>query len=225
MMKTTIKNLIAAGVLIAAAGTASAQNLQGWSVFGGASNIGPKVSSGNLGAPSLPGTKIDIDDATQVSGGFSYDINDTLRVTFAVLALPFEHDIVGDGAIKGVGKIGSIKQLPPTVLLQYKFLDPKAQFRPYAGAGLSYAYFFDEEGSATLTALTNPGGPPTTLSAKSKIAPSLQLGGQFAINDKWFVDANVMKTWLKTTATLSTGQKIDTKLDPLSVSLWVGYRF
>ncbi|MFM2400333.1 MAG: hypothetical protein RL341_2490 [Pseudomonadota bacterium] len=223
-MKTILKTVAACG-LLASVWSAHAQNLQGWSVFGGVSNIGPKVSSGNLGAPSLPNTKIDIDDATQVSGGFSYDINDTWRVTFAVLALPFEHDIVGDGAINGVGKIGSVKQLPPTVLLQYKFLDAASPFRPYAGAGVSYAYFFGEEGSATLTALTNPGGPPTTLSAKSKLAPSLQLGGQYAINSKWFVDVNVMKTWLKTTATLSTGQKIDTKLDPLSVDLWVGYRF
>jgi outer membrane protein len=223
-MKTTIKTLVLIG-LLASAGAVCAQNLQGWSVFGGVSNIGPKVSSGNLGAPSLPNTKIDIDDATQVSGGFSYDLNDTWRVTFAVLALPFEHHIVGDGAINGVGKIASVKQLPPTVLLQYKFLDATAQFRPYVGAGLSYAYFFGEEGTATLTALTNPGGAPTTLSAKSKLAPSLQLGGQYAINSKWFVDVNVMKTWVKTTATLSTGQKIDAKLDPLSVDLWVGYRF
>ncbi|MGL4574112.1 MAG: OmpW/AlkL family protein, partial [Burkholderiaceae bacterium] len=152
-MNNIIKGLVAAGTL-ALATSVQAQNLQGWSVFGGVSNVGPKVSSGNLGAPSLPGTKIDVEDATQVSGGFAYDINDTLRVTFAVLALPFEHDIVGDGAINGVGKIGSVKQLPPTVLLQYKFLDAKSQFRPYAGAGVSYAYFFGEEGSATLTALT-----------------------------------------------------------------------
>jgi outer membrane protein len=223
-MKTILKSLVTV-LVFAATGAAHAQNLQGWSIFGGASNIGPKVSSGNLSPPSLQGTKIDVEDATQVSGGFSYDLNDTLRVTFAVLALPFEHDIVGDGAIKGVGKIASVKQLPPTVLLQYKFLDAKSQFHPYAGAGITYAYFFDEEGSATLTALTNPGGPPTTLSAKSKLAPTLQLGGQYAINDKWFVDANVMKTWVKTTSTLSTGQKVDTKLDPLSLNLWVGYRF
>jgi outer membrane protein len=224
MKKTMIKSLLAAAAF-AAAGAASAQNLAGWSVFGGVSNIGPKVSSGNLGAPSLPNTKIDIEDATQVSGGFSYELSDTLRVTFAVLALPFEHDIVGDGAIAGVGKIGSVKQLPPTVLLQYKLLDANSPLRPYVGAGLSYAYFFGEEGSATLTALTNPGGAPTTLSAKSKLAPSAQLGAQYNINSKWFVDVNVMKTWLKTTATLSTGQKIETKLDPLSVDLWVGYRF
>jgi outer membrane protein len=223
-MKTTIKALVLIG-LLAFGGGASAQNLQGWSVFGGVSNIGPKVSSGNLGAPSLPNTKIDIDDATQLSGGFAYDLNDTWRISFAVLALPFEHDIVGDGAIKGVGKIGSVKQLPPTVLLQYKFLSPQSQLRPYAGAGLSYAYFFDEEGSATLTALTNPGGLPTTLQTKSKLAPTLQLGAQYAINSKWFVDVNAMKTWLKTTATLSTGQKIDAKLDPLSFDIWIGYRF
>jgi outer membrane protein len=223
-MKLNIKTIVAASLLAVASGT-YAQMLQGWSVVGGVTNIRPSVSSGDLTVPSLPGTKVDVKDATQVSGGFIYAVNDNINVLFAVVSLPFEHDLEGDGAIKGVGKIGSVKQLPPSILGQYKFLDAASPFRPYVGAGATYAYFFDEEGSATLTALTNPGGPPTTLSAKSKLGATLQLGGQFTINNNWFIDANLMKTFLKTTTTLSTGQTINTKLDPLSINLWLGYRF
>jgi outer membrane protein len=35
----------------------------------------------------------------------------------------------------------------------------------------------------------------------------------------------VSKTFLKTKTSLSTGQTIDTRLDPTSVSLAAGYRF
>jgi outer membrane protein len=217
--------LTAAAVLCIGGAAAHAQSLAGWSVYFGGSSIQPQVSSGDLSPPSLPGTKINVDNAAQVSGGFAYDYSDEIRFNFAVISLPFKHDIKGDGAIKGVGKIGSVKQLPPTVFAQWKFLDAKSQFRPYAGLGLTYAYFFKEEGSGTLTALTNPGGTPTTLSVDSKFALTPQLGMLFNVNEKWYVDANVSKTFLKTKSKLSTGQTIDVKLDPLAINLWVGYRF
>jgi outer membrane protein len=223
-MKTLFKPLLVVGLFSLACGV-QAQMLKGWRVIAGATNIKPNVTSEDLSAPSLPGTKVNIEDATQFSGGFAYDINDNWGVLFAVVSLPFEHDLVGDGAISGAGKIGLVKQLPPTILGQYKFLDAASPFRPYVGAGATYAYFFDEEGTATLTALTNPGGAPTTLSAKSKLASTVQIGGQFAINKNWFVDVNAMKTFLKTTTSLSTGQRIDTKLDPLAINVWAGYRF
>ena len=37
----------------------------------GVTNISPQVSSGDLTAPCLPGTKIDVGDATQLSGGLT----------------------------------------------------------------------------------------------------------------------------------------------------------
>jgi outer membrane protein len=227
-MNTNCKNIVRAALAtltILAAGTAGAQDFAGWSLMGGFTHISPQVSSGTLSAPTLPGTKVDIAAASQISGAFTYNYSDDVAFTFAVLSLPFKHDIKGDGSIAGVGKIGTIKQLPPTVFAQYKFLDAKSPVRPYAGLGLTYAYFYGGKGSATLTALTNPGGPETTLSAKSKFALSPQVGVQIPINEKWFFDASVLKTFVKTTTTLSTGQKIDTKLDPIAINIWVGYRF
>jgi outer membrane protein len=45
------------------------------------------------------------------------------------------------------------------------------------------------------------------------------------LKDRWFVDASVVKTYLKTTSHLSTGQSIDHRLDPLSASVSLGYRY
>jgi outer membrane protein len=142
------------------------------------------------------------------------------------LALPFKHELTGDGAIAGVGKIGEVKALPMSVFAQYRFGEANAQFRPYVGAGPTYARFFKERSTATLSALTG-GTPanPTTLSVKSKLALTLQAGMSVALNDKWFVDAMVAKTFLKTRTTLSTGQTLDITLDPVTVSVAVGMRF
>lgn len=220
MRKTPL--LIAA--LLAAAGAAQAQPAGTWLWRVGATGIVPDVSSGNLSAPSLPGTQADIGSAGQLSGGITYMLSDRLALDIP-LALPFRHDITGAGAIAGVGKIGDVKALPATVLMQYRFGDARAGWRPYVGGGVTYAKFFGARGNATLTALTNPGGPQTQLSVQSKLAATFQVGAVVPLNDRWHLDASLTKTLLKTRTTLSTGQTLDARLDPWSFSLGLGTRF
>jgi outer membrane protein len=216
--------LIAATALLGLASTAQAQSAGTWAVKAGVVNIAPKVDSGDLSAPSLPGTKIDVKDATTLLFTVSYMITDNFS-TELVLGVPPKHDIEGAGAIKGSGKLGSIVQISPTLLGQYHFFEAKSQFRPYVGAGVTFASFTKGKGTTALTGLTNPGGPQTTPSADAAFGLSLQGGASYAINDKWFVDGNVIKTFLKVKNKLSTGQTLDAKLDPLSLGLSVGYRF
>lgn len=225
MKKKHTLRILAGAVALAAGATASAQSAGNWLVRAGATHIAPDVSSGNLTAPSLPGTQADVDSATQLSGGVTYMVTDQWSVDLP-LALPFRHDITGAGAIAGVGKIAQTKALPVTLLAQYRFGAPSDKLRVYLGAGPTYAKFFKERSTAVLSGLTG-GTPtnPTTLSIESKLVPTVQIGASYAVNERWFVDASVTKTFLKTRATLSTGQTLDMKLDPVSVSLAVGYRF
>lgn len=191
----------------------------------GATQIRPDVDSGDLTAPSLAGTKADIRSSTRLSGGLTYMLTDQIAIDVP-LALPFKHAIVGDGAISGVGKIGEVRSLPITVLGQYRFLDASSVLRPYVGASLTYAKFYKAKSTAALSALTG-GTPtnPTTLSVESKLAATLQLGASYRLDEHWFVDATVLHTFLKTRTTLSTGQTLDTKVDPNSLALTVGYIF
>jgi outer membrane protein len=223
-MNHSLKRIALASALCAASGIAMAQSAGTWLVKAGVNTIEPQVKSGDLSPPSLPGTQVDVKSATAAILAATYMVTDAVSVEFYA-GLPYKHDIEGDGAIKGAGKIGSVKQVSPTLFGQYRFLSADSSFRPYVGLGLTYAYFFDEEGSGTLTALTNPGGPPTTMSASSAFGLSPQVGLSFRFSDRWFVDASVIKTFVKNTTTLSTGQKIDTKLDPVSTNISVGYRF
>lgn len=224
MKPSTLSTLVAAATLSLVAGAASAQSAGSIQVKIGVNQISPQVSSGDLSAPSFPGTKIDVKAATSVILTGTYMLTD--HVSFEAYAgLPYKHDVVGAGAIAGVGKIGSVKQVSPTVFAQYRFMEANAQLRPYVGLGLTYAHFYGEEGSGTLTSLTNPGGTPTRLKADSAWGLSPQIGATVRLNERWFVDASLVKTFLKNKNTLSTGQSIETKLDPLSFGLSIGYRY
>ncbi len=216
--------LIALGAAFSAL-PAAAQTSGSVMVRAGATQIKPNVDSGDLSPPSLPGTKASIRSDTQFSGGLTYMVTNNIAIDLP-LALPFTHEIDGDGAISGVGKIGEVKALPITLLGQYRFLAPDSMLRPYAGAGVTYVKHYKAQSTATLSVLTG-GTPanPTTIEVKSKFAATVQLGASFAIDKRWFVDANVTHTFLKTRATLSTGQTLDMKVDPNSYSVALGYTF
>eukprot|EP01030_Chromulinospumella_sphaerica_P004202 gene4202-4114_t len=73
--------------------------------------------------------------------------------------------------------------------------------------------------------MTNPGGSATKLSIQSKLAVTPQVGFSVALNEKWLLDASFSKTYLKTRTSLSTGQTIDTTLNPDTISLGIGMKF
>jgi outer membrane protein len=216
--------LIALGAAFSAL-PAAAQTAGSVMLRAGATQIKPNVSSGELSPPSLPGTTATIRSDTQLSGGITYMVTNNFSIDLP-LSLPFKHEMEGDGAINGVGKIGEVKALPITLLGQYRFLEPDSMLRPYVGGGVTYAKFYKAQSTAALSALTG-GTPsnPTTIDVKSKFAATVQLGASFQIDKRWFVDANVTRTFLKTRATLSTGQTLDMTVDPNSYSLAVGYTF
>jgi outer membrane protein len=210
--------------LLALAGVAQAQQVGSWSASVGVTKLAPDVSSGDLSAPSFIGTQVDVNSSTALTGALNYAMTDHF-VAHLPLAYGFKHKVTGAGAIAGAGVIATTKALPITFIGQYRFMSADATFRPYVGAGLTYANFYDETGTGTLTALTNPGGSATTVRFKDKLAPTIQLGATYNLNAKWYVDASYTKTMVKSTATLSTGQHIDVKLNPNGYTLQVGYKF
>ena len=221
---TTVKLLaLAAAMSVATAGSAQ-QTAGTWLVTAGINKITPKVDSGDVSAPALPGTKADIDPDTKPRVAFAYMVTDNISAEID-LGLPYKHDLVGAGSIEGTGKLGTSEVLPPTAFIQYRFLPANAMFRPYVGLGITYAHFQKERGSGQLTAILNTGGPGATFKVDDKWAASYQIGGTVKINEQWFVDATVIKTMLKTKVHFSTGQTQDIRLDPLAVSVSVGYNF
>ncbi|MES2160526.1 MAG: OmpW family outer membrane protein [Pseudomonadota bacterium] len=223
-MKNTVK-LLALAAALTVASAASAQQTKGtWLGTLGINKITPKVDSGDVSAPALPGTKADVGSDTKPRFAIAYMLTDNIAAELD-LGLPYKHDLIGSGSIQGTGKLGTSEVLPPTAFIQYRFLPANSMFRPYVGLGITYAMFQKETGSGQLTALLNTGGPGTTFKLDDKWAMSYQIGGTVKINEKWFVDATVIKTKLKTMVHFSTGQTQDVRLDPLAVSVSVGYNF
>jgi len=223
-MKNTVKLLALAAALTVASAASAQQSAGTWLGTLGINKITPKVDSGDVSAPALPGTKADVSSDTKPRFAIAYMVTDNVAAELD-LGLPYKHDLIGAGAIQGSGKLGTSEVLPPTAFVQYRFLPANSKFRPYVGLGLTYAMFQKETGSGQLTALLNTGGPGTTFKLDDKWAMSYQLGGTMKINEKWFIDATVIKTKLKTVVHFSTGQVQDVRLDPLAVSVSVGYNF
>lgn len=212
-----------AAALGAAPGTA-AQARGDWTAKVGVNKITPKVESGNVSAPALPNTKADVGTDTKPILNLAYFVTDNIVAELA-LGAPYRHTLFGADAIAGTGALGTVDVLPPTLFAQYRFFRPEAVFRPYVGLGATYAYFRRERGSAQLTAILNTGGPASSFSLDARWAASAQLGASLRLNERWSVDASVVKTRLRTTATYSTGQTQAMKLDPVAINLGVVFRF
>ncbi|QNA90562.1 outer membrane beta-barrel protein [Massilia sp. Dwa41.01b] len=221
---SAMKALVVAAAL-ACASTASAQSAGQWTAKFGFNQLSPKVDSGDISAPALPGTKADVESDIQPVLIIAYGLTDNISLEGA-LGTPYKHKIMGAGAIAGTGELGTVEALPPTLFAQYRFFAPSATFRPYVGLGATYAYFMKERGSGKLTALTNPGSStPTTFEIDNKFTYTAQVGVAMNLTDKWFADVTVNKSRLRTDVHFSTGQNQHMKLDPVAVVLAVGYKF
>jgi len=127
-------------------------------------------------------------------------------------ALPFSHDIeLADGGTR----VGETKHLPPVVSLQYHFPVDGA-FSPYAGVGLNYTLFFDEETAGPIAG--------TDLDLDASFGVAAQLGFDYQVTEKLFVNLDARWIDIDTDAKLD-GEALETvEIDPLVYSLTLGWR-
>jgi outer membrane protein len=237
--------LLAAATLLSTGAVAQSQG--DWIVRAGAGWVNPTGDSDNLvfEGTTLDGYQIDVQDQ------FGFVINGTYMATDNIgievlAATPFKHDIDGDGVLSSLGKLGSTKHLPPVVSLQYHF-NPNATFRPYAGIGLNYTLFFDENANNTLhqgiigtsNALTGTDfvGGSTDLSIDDSFGIALQLGTDIQLSDALFLNFDLrwidieadakLTTTTETAAGIQTvlNSRIKTDIDPIVFSTTLGMRF
>lgn len=133
------KTLLACALALSLAGAATpvlAQSKGDWTLGVGVHAVDPKSGNGRLADGTLP-VRVDTDVKPTLT--FEYFVRDNLGVE-VIAAWPFEHDV----SIAGLGTVGSTKQLPPTVSLQYHF-NTKGKVSPFLGAGVNYTTFFSED--------------------------------------------------------------------------------
>ena len=117
--------------------------------------------------------------------------------------------------------LGSVWLLPPTLTLQYHFY-PTKTLKPYLGAGLNYTIFYSvDEGSVV-----------KGLDYDNAVGFALQGGFDYMLNDKYFLNFDIKKLFLKTdvnvdATNLASGLKIpaEVNIDPLLIGFGVGMKF
>jgi outer membrane protein len=127
-----------------------------------------------------------------------------------ILTYPQKHDV--RSSTLG-GKIGTVKELPPTLLAQYHFTNLGA-FKPYVGAGVNYTRFSSQ----------NIAGGAARVKSNSW-GPALQVGFDYALDKNWSINFDVKKVYMKTDVSLGGSKVGDLKIDPVLVGVGVGYRF
>ena len=204
-MNKTLRAVAIAALSVAALTPAMAQETP-WQVRVRAVNIDP-ANKDNTGLGLSVNEKLipELDISYYFTPNFAAEL---------ILTYPQKHDIRSSAL---GGKIGSVKQLPPTLLAQYHFTNFGA-FKPYVGAGVNYTRFSSVKWADSVTALepsikTNSWGG------------ALQVGFDYALDKNWSLNVDVKKVYMKTDVSLG-GQKIgDLKIDPILVGVGVGYRF
>ncbi|WP_296183831.1 OmpW family outer membrane protein [Pseudomonas sp. UBA1879] len=226
------KSLLGASVLALALCTpviAEAHEAGDFIVRAGAARVVPNEDSGNLklDGAKVAGTKATADNSTQLGLTFAYMLTDHVGLEL-LAATPFSHTIGVKGLGPGLdGKLADVKQLPPTLSLQYYPMDASSKFQPYAGVGLNYTKFFDTDlaGDRKDQGFSN-------LKLKDSVGLAGQIGMDYMLTDHLMLNASVWYIDIDTKASvdgpsaLSVGKtKVDVDIDPWVYMVGVGYKF
>ncbi|QXI39020.1 OmpW/AlkL family protein [Pseudomonas xantholysinigenes] len=225
------KSLLGASLvaLALAAPVAHAHQAGDFILRAGAITTAPNENSGDikLDGAKVSGTKATLDSDTQLGLAFAYMLTDHIGLEL-LAATPFKHTVGVKGLGPGLdGKLADIKQLPPTLSLQYYPMEPSSKFQPYAGVGINYTLFFDEELSSTRKQQGF-----SNMKLQDSIGFAGQLGMDYMITDKllvnaavWYVDIDT-KASINGPSALGVGKtKVDVDVDPWVYMVGIGYKF
>ena len=127
-------------------------------------------------------------------------------------ALPVEHDV----KLKSGGQVGNVKHVPPTLSLQYRFLEPAGRMRAYVGVGLNYTRFISEH--------TTGAWAGSKLELDRSYGPAAQVGFDMDIGETSFIGIDARWFDIDSNATLNGTGLGTLQIDPYAVGLTIGKR-
>lgn len=189
-------------VAVVAASAAQAQESPQWIVRAGVHPVQPKPHNHD---------QLRVGDGTAITFAATYMLDGHWGVE-ALAALPVEHEI----GVPGSGTVARVRQLPPTLSLQYHFPDPNGRIRGYVGVGLNCTTFFDESTRGLLQG--------SDFDLADSWGPALQAGLDFDLGRRWFVNLDARWFDIDTEARLN-GTPVGTlEIDPYAVGMTIGRR-
>lgn len=152
------------------------------------------------------GVDLELDDKTFPEIDVSYFFTPNLAAEL-ILTYPQKHNVDLNGA-----GIGSIKHLPPTLLLQYHFM-PDSRFKPYVGAGLNY------------TRITDVNLPSGVSVDRNSLGFAVQAGFDYKLSKHWYLNVDVKYLDIDTDVRVGGAKLTTLEVDPVLYSVGLGYRF
>ncbi|MGR3808099.1 OmpW family outer membrane protein [Pasteurella testudinis] len=204
-MKKTTLALVAAAALVS--GSALAHEAGSVVVRGGPILVVPDTSTNSNDF------KFDVNSNAQLGLTGTYMITDNIGVEL-LAATPFSHEIKLGNTL-----VGKTKHLPPSLYLQYYFLDKDAKARPYLGAGVNYTTFFSEKESFA---------PVTDLKLKDSWGAIVNAGVDIGLTDNLYLNTSVWYAKIKSKASFKLNgdeHKVNVTLDPMVYFIGLGYKF
>lgn len=152
---------------------------------------------------------VSVSDRTIPEIDVGYAFNEQFSAEL-VLTIPQKHSV----DLAGVGRLGSFKHLPPTLLLQYRPLAGK--FQPYVSVGVNFTLIFDDELSVA--------GVPLKLE-NSSVGLAGQVGFDYQLNERWSFNANVKRAAIRSDVLAGGTALTEARLDPWLYGVGLVRRF
>ena len=200
MKKQILTTALLAATLIS--GNAFAQAKEGpWMV---------RVRAVNLTSANTDNTGLglSVNNKTFPELDISYFINKNVAVEL-ILTVPQEHTL--NSTVVG-SDIGTLSQLPPTLLVQYHF--DASGFKPYVGAGINYTKFSSVN-------LTVPGADVD----RNSVGAALQVGVDIPLSGNMYLNFDLKKVYIGTDVSIAGVNQGSFKVDPVLFGMGVGWRF
>ncbi|WP_158825989.1 OmpW/AlkL family protein [Mucilaginibacter lacusdianchii] len=226
-----ILRLLVFAVLILAGFTTAAQQKNEWNIRVRALGIFPQESA-NIG---VIGGDINLTNSYIPELDFTYFF--AKNFSAELILGTSKHKVSTKGSnLSAIGgpssadvNLGKVWLLPPTLTLQYH-LPTGTAFKPYIGAGANYTIFYNAD----------HGPVAQGIDYKNKFAFASQLGIDYDISKKVFLNVDVKKIFLSTDVTVDASNLTpasnpslapvlrnigaDVKINPWVVGFGVGYR-
>jgi outer membrane protein len=144
--------------------------------------------------------RIDVDGNLRPTITAEYFIADRIGIEL-LAAWPFQHDV----NLQGAGKVAEVKHLPPTLSLQYHFVNA-SKVTPFVGAGINYTYFFDETGKGALAGVN--------VDLDDSWGLALHAGLDYAVSERSALRADVRYIDIETDVEVGGAPIGKVKIDP-----------
>lgn len=166
-----------------------------------------RVRAVHLDSANKDSTPLDlsVNNKTMPELDISYFFNKNVAAEL-ILTVPQKHTLSA-----GAAAIGSLKHLPPSLLLQYHFDAPG--FKPYVGAGLNYTRF---------SSVKLPAGVSID---RNSVGAALQVGVDIPLQKNLYLNLDVKKVYIKTDVAAAGAPVGTLKVDPVLVGVGLGWRF